>query len=277
MAGKRSEWDVPRRIILYDDEATPSLKLRKIAEYVERNFGISVRTKGGFLKVHSRGGLEELAHRIAKTKVRDLSRPSVAVEPSYGEIAFELRLLEDPTKMVPGVLYDGGRMMSLLRALLPASERKFDIHHIVFTSRLVGTFEPDGRYHAHVNICGYPSIISTSGIVEAPAKPREYYVMKQKFVEAGETVPFEMLKEHIAGRFIDYDDPRLTDIMKGYALQCILYLIMKEPFCKIKDCRLFDAHWQSEVIRAQLGKKEFCAKHKKIIEDIRRLARKSKR
>lgn len=265
------DWDIPSLIVIYRDESTPSLNAEDVAVYLKQTLGVPAKAKGDFLRISGGGDMEALARRIAETKVRDLSKPFEYAEPAYGEIQFELKLLEEPTKKVPGVLYDGGRMLRLFRELLPAKESAFGVHHLIFTSRLVGSFEQDGRYHAHVDMCGYPSIISTSGIVEAPAKPRDYYVLKRRFMEAGEDVPFELLKEQFSGQFIDYDDPRMTEVMKGYALQCILYLITKEPFCDNRDCRLFDAHWQAEVIRSQLGGRNLCTWHEKVVDEIRKM------
>nr|AIE95992.1 hypothetical protein [uncultured marine thaumarchaeote AD1000_71_D06] len=55
--------------------------------------------------------------------------------------------------------------------------------HIVFTNRLICTYDTtDSRYHGRAVICSNPSIISTTGMIEAPARPREYYfeAMKRK-------------------------------------------------------------------------------------------------
>ncbi|MFN3550645.1 MAG: DUF6775 family putative metallopeptidase, partial [Endomicrobiia bacterium] len=112
-------------------------------------------------------------------------------------------------------------------------------------------------------IYSFPSIISTTGIVEAPAKPKEFYLKKR--------LGFDIytLKEEFKNRFIDYNDPRMTEVMKGYVLQAIFFHMTGNPFCEDKNCRLYNAHWQQEVIQAQLNtKNEFCDKHKKIIEQI---------
>jgi len=270
-----SDFDIPRRIVLYADESTPALKAEEVGRFLTQILGITAETKGDFITILGHGDMEEIARRLAGVRVHDVSKAFERQEASYGEMMFELRFLEDPAKKVPGVLYDGWVMQRLLRDMLPPKKRTSRFQHIVFTSRLIGTFEPDGRYHAHVNLCGFPSIVSTSGVVEAPAKPKEYYLLKRRFVEAGEDVPFELLKERFAGQFIDYDDPRMTEVMKGYALQCALYLITKEAFCDKRGCRLFDAHWQSEVIEAQLDGK-LCIRHEKIVKEIRQKAEKTR-
>jgi hypothetical protein len=133
---------------------------------------------------------------------------------------------------------------------------------------LFGTFDKDDlRYHARVIICGYPSIISTTGVVEAPAKPREFYIEKQ-LIGIGDDLAIERLKQRFKGRFIDYNDKRLSEVMKGYVMQAVFYHVFHEAFCKDKRCRLYNAHWQEEVINAQLTKPEFCEKHEKMLAKI---------
>lgn len=58
------------------------------------------------------------------------------------------------------------------------------------------------------------------------------------------------LKQKFAGRYIDYDDSHITEIIKGYVLQAMFYHITGNPFCNNRNCRLFNAHWQEEVIQA---------------------------
>ena len=258
----------PEKLVLYRDESTSILRVDKIAEYLEEKLATPAEVRGDFFEEHRKGDAEELARRIAATRVRDLGKPFKPEEPLYGEVMFELRFLNEPSKKVPGILYDASRTQRLLREMLPPEERKAAIQHIVFTSRLIGTFEADGRYHAHVNLCGYPSIISTSGIVEAPAKPKEYYILKQKFAAAGEAVPFDLLKERFSGQFIDYDDPRMTEVMKGYALQCALHAITGEAFCSNRTCRLFNARWQSEVLMAQIESGDLCRGHEALLREM---------
>ena len=38
----------------------------------------------------------------------------------------------------------------------------------------------DSRYHGRAVICSNPAIISTTGMIEAPARPREYYFEAMK-------------------------------------------------------------------------------------------------
>ncbi len=272
-----SEWNIPTDVFVYNDLSAKTLAIKEIASYIRGLFPrMKVEVRGDFVSHHHRGSTEELAEKIARTKVRNTSNPFEGFDPLFGEIRFEEKLLERPERGISGVLYDATRLHLVLRGMIPEEELSLRAVHAVFTSRLFGTYDiADARYHARVILCGYPSMISTSGIVEAPAKPREYYLMREKLRALGEDVPAEVLKEQIQGRFLDYDDPRLTEVMKGYSLQALFYAITHEPFCEDPDCRLYNSHWQEEVLASQLGDKEFCDEHLSLIERVRRLGSKT--
>src|SRR3990167_2056798 len=92
-------------------------------------------------------------------------------------------------------------------------EHSFAHSHIVFTNQLIATWEEDdSRYHARSSVYGFPSIISTAGIVEAPAKPREFYLMKQQYGMMGmDDLAIAEFNMKFEGRFIEYNDPRMTE------------------------------------------------------------------
>jgi len=270
------EWDIPRIAYLYADSSTAALRVRDIAEYLEGQLGIPSEVRKDFFSHHGGEGGEPLAGAVAATRVRNLMRPFVSMEPLYGEVQFELRLLEEPSKRVPGILYDGYRYLAVMRNLLPPEERALRVLHIAFEHRILGTFDEDGRYHARAVVCGYPSVVSTSGIVEAPAKPQGYYRVKAQLSIALGAIPFDAAKEPYKGQFIDYDDPQLTEVAKGYALQAAMYHITKEAFCDDPECRLFNAHWQAELLRAQIESGSLCRRHADIAETIARTSRSRK-
>ena len=79
------------------------------------------------------------------------------------------------------ILYDGFRMQRLFETMINEDESNTDHVHIVFEDRLVCTFsDEDWRYHARTILGGSPSIISTTGIIEAPAKPKEWYIKQMQ-------------------------------------------------------------------------------------------------
>jgi hypothetical protein len=196
--------------------------------------------------------------------VRDPSLRPAQADPLPGEIAFEQRRLENGNRGAFGVTYDGFRFQALLAELLGA--READAIHIALTNRLLATWEDaDLRYHLRTIICGAPCVISTTGLVEAPAKPREFYAARRALgALAAAGADYEFLKQQFAGRFLDHDDARLTEVVKGYALQAIAYHLSGEPFCEDPHCRLYNAHWQEEMLLAQLDGK-LCARHQALL------------
>jgi hypothetical protein len=62
----------------------------------------------------------------------------------------------------------------------------------------------------------------------------------------------------------------MTEVMKGYAMQALLFHLTGDSFCGDRDCRLFNSHWQEEVLHSQMnGKYEFCPRHEKILKKLR--------
>ncbi len=260
-------------IHLYEDPSTKNLDLREIVSYLREKLGhVSVDLRGPFIKA-GLGETEDLARRIAGTKVRDLTNPNVKFEPLPGEVEFERKLLRDPSLKLVGLLYDGFKLQAVLREFIPEGEFDIGHAHIAFTNRLFGTFdEGDRRYHARVSVYGFPSLISSTGIVEAPARPKEFYVLKRRYAALGGTdAQLEELKEKFRGRFIDYDDECLTEVMKGYVMQAVFYHLKLDPFCGDKRCRLWNAHWQEEMLEAQLSQPEFCEQHERELAQFRGL------
>jgi hypothetical protein len=277
------------KIILYPDLSTSNLNVSEIRDYLQSQMHhVEIITREDFvnfcLKFHSQQtnaisasngqrdiySRTELANRIAFAKVRDIYDPRKEIKPLKGELAIEDRLLADPTKSVSGILYDGIRLHQIFQELLPGIEVSRGICHIIFTPRLFATFDKyDRRYHARVSICGYPSLISTAGIVEAPAKPKEYYKIKESLVHQGITTIDEFVPSDLKEKYLKYNDERLTEVLKGYVWQAIFYQLISEPFCPKPTCRLYNSHWQEEVVNAQLSKPEFCEEHSNILEKLR--------
>lgn len=261
------------KIHLYEDKSSKTLDLKEIARYLSEKLGrVSIGVRKPLIVAHAIESVKELARMLAGAKIRDPMIKHVPFEPLPGEINLERKLLQDPELRFPGVLYDGLRLKDLALKMTPEDERDFGHLHIVFTNRLFGTWDnADARHHARVSIYSFPSLISTTGIVEAPAKPKEFYALKQHYSSLGVPVPYEELKEKFRGRFIDYGDERLTEVMKGYVMQAVFYHLNFYPFCDVKTCRLFNGHWQEEVILAQLGPKdsEFCERHGEMLGEFK--------
>ncbi len=260
-----------RLICLYDGAGVENFDVCRIGEYLGQWFGpdrVQIRPEfvRHHLRPHGRMGehtLESRARDICKTRIEDPAKPLEKREPNPQQLAQERKwLLEGGVNRE--VFYDGLALQQTYLELLVGEETSLEFVHIVFTNRLIGTWDQsDRRYHARVSIYGWPSIISTTGIVEGPAKPREYYFGLMAGLDEKD------LQEELAGRFVDYSDPRLTELLKGYIMQAVLYHLIGEPFCDNPDCRLFNAHWQEQMIRAQLGTgAEFCHRHQKLVREL---------
>jgi len=257
------------RIFLYDGSKTEALNIKEIAQYLKENSGgAKVEVRGDFIGQVTKGmedsSLRKLAEEIARCKIRDLHRRNSTFDPLAAEVEYEKRRLQNSENRSFGILYDGFKLQTLYQDLIREEERSWHCLVIIFTDQLFGTWDENNRrYHARVSVYGFPTIISTTGIVEAPAKPREFYLQKQWGIDT------TTLKKKFREKFIDYDDMRLTEVMKGYCMQALFFYISGEPFCEDNKCRLYNAHWQEEVINAQLAKPEFCKRHEMLIDDIR--------
>jgi hypothetical protein len=213
-------------------------------------------------------GRASFARLLAASRVKDPTKREQSYEPMYGEVEYELRVIEGESK-AGGIVYDGGRLALALQGLIGQSDLR--TAHIILTDRLVSTFsDEDLRHHLRTLIAGFPSIISIPGIVEAPAKPRAYHVQKQTLEMMGAPqLELERLKREFKGRFIDYGDPAISVVVEGLALQATMYHLTLDPFCTNKHCRLYNAHWQEDLIASQVGQRNgLCYKHKRLIQAL---------
>lgn len=254
-----------KSILIYSDYPSYALSMDGIFEFLQ-NYGLKISNRGNFVNYLnlSDGELIELAEKISGAIVQDINRPNdkLIYQGNYETKLEHSRLLGD--NKYKGVFYDGSWLQRILYTLfsekIPA-EMSFGHINLIFTSRLFGTFDKK-RYHARVILMGMPTLISTSGIVEAPARPKDYYFLKAGFIQSGKEI--SELDQIYKGRFIEYDDSRITSVLGAYALQSIAYEVMGEEFCDNSSCCLHNSHWQEEVINTQLEGK-LCSKHQRII------------
>ncbi len=255
-------------IILYNEGITGELDIEDIATYLARKMGkVKVKVRGNpFTSNLPQEKVSDFARRIASTKIQEINRKTLSVEePLYGEIEYEKRRILGKTRSF-GILYEGFDLLRVFREIVPGEECNLEFVHIFFTNRLFTSWDDnDKRYHLRTSIYGIPSIISTTGLIEAPARPREYYLLKQQYERLRKDLT--EVKDRFRGSFIDYEDKRLTEVAKGYAMQAVFYSLIGNPFCQDKGCRLFNAHWQEELIFAQLESGyEFCPRHTELLK-----------
>ena len=232
-------------IFVYSDNPPASLAAEEVADFLRR-FGLRAEFRGDFLRFLSAGREDaaRLDSLLPGARVLDAETP--------------VETLRDAAEPVPEgafepELYDGFWAQRIFAKLFlgrfPAalSEGGF---HLVLTGRLLGTFGRK-RYHARTVLSGFPSFVSAAGIVEGPARPREYYFLRAGLAASGGD-PGE-LDEIYRGEFVSRDDGRITGVACSYALQPLLHNLAGKEFCRDGGCALFNSHWQREVLDVQYG------------------------
>ena len=238
-----------RFIHIYQTASAPTLDAKVVAEEIDKIFPRC--------KIDIRPPFRYKEKMIEHAKIADIKQP-FEKQPNQER---------DNVTMMTIPLYDGFVMQKMFAEMIPIAELSLDHIHIILTTLLTCTFsEDDWRYHGRAVICGTPSIISITGIIEAPAKPREFYLAQLDGMAAADN---GSLKKKFAGRFIDYNDEnKITAASINYALQVIFFFITSgEPFCNHKDCRLFNAHWQEDLIHT-IEKRTLCNHHRNLAKNV---------
>jgi hypothetical protein len=251
------------KIILYDEPFVPEIQINELVKFLQKFFPIIVETRKNILKFAS----TDTAYKIAECKVFNLRKDFEKHTPTKEDILFEESNFQDSSKTENIIMYDGFRLQRVLAELISEKEQVENIFHVFFTNKLTCTYDNnDYRYHARALIGSNPSIISTTGVIEAPAKPREYYFdLMTNFTQG---VNVDTIKQKYKGTYLEYNDFRLSKIIEGYLLQAIFYYETGEAFCDNCDCRLFNAHWQKDLLHSQLDENKLCEKHQRILKNI---------
>ena len=247
------------KIILYNEPTVPEIQIEKIKQFIIAIFQIRVEIKDNFFK-----NLEDkVFEKIASAQIFDLKKQFKKHIPTQKEIQIEKENIDTSEQDVM-ILYDGFELQNIISENISITD---DTLHIIFTNKLTATFDNDDfRYHARALISSNPIIISTTGIIEAPAKPKQYYLDLLTNSSEGK---IEEIKEKYKGEFLEYHDSRLNEIAEGYVLQAILYYGTGEAFCEKKECRLFNAHWQKDLFYSQIETKKLCNKHQENLKKLR--------
>jgi hypothetical protein len=250
------------KIILYDEPTVPEIQIKKLQEFLMDTFPITVEIRDSFFEHFDEKRFEE----IASTRIFDLKKPFQKHVPSVEEIRIE-KENADMSENDEWILYDGFEFQKKINEFIPIKENNIRILHVVFTNKITCTFdEDDFRYHARALIGSNPTIISTTGMIEAPAKPKKYYL---ELLTNFSDKKIEEVKNRYKGEFLEYHDSRLFEIIEGYLLQAIVYYETGDVFCEDTDCRLFNAHWQKDLFHTQIENKKFCNRHLKLLEGFK--------
>ncbi len=227
------------RIVLYVDEGIRESDTVFIVKDLERLTGREVSVKGGIFS-ENRG--EHTAKEIAHTRLSDMNSRALK-RPLSVEVALEEKILSGHN--IRGIIYDGWRLLRVMFEHLPPEERTDNV--IAVTDRLVATMERgENRYHIRTVLNSVPTIVSTSGIVEGPARAKEYY-----------------LKGCTDEPYMTHEDYRMSEAVLSYILQTVMWRYTGDPFCTRKGCRLYNSHYQKDVIKSQVNG-ELCEEHRRI-------------
>lgn len=266
-----------KKIIFYEEPQVKNLKEEELKKYLEEKLFLPVEVRGEFfgywlgrLSCQDEDKMIDfLARKLARIRIKDPLKPvDTSPEPFGMEINYERKNLTSSSGKKMGILYEGERFISILRKLIHPAELNFEYLHIALTNQLLATWG-GGRYHVRAIVCAIPTAVSTSGLVEGPAKPREFYLLKNQYLHLGREDMMVRLKEKFKGEFLDWQDERITEVVKGYLMQAVFYHLTGEPFCTDPDCRAYNAHWQKELLQAQLySSYEFCPYHEKILGGV---------
>ena len=248
---------------MYDEPAVSQIQLKKLAVFLKETFPVQVETRDNILKFSKK----DTAAKIASCRIFNPIKPYERHSPSTDEIFFEEVNFEDTTKTENIIMYDGFEIQKVLTELIPEEETSSDLFHVFFTNKLTCTYDyNDYRYHGRALIGANPSIVSTTGIIEAPAKPREYYLdLITNFTQG---INVESIKQKYKGTYLEYNDIRLSKIIEGYLLQAIFYFETGDAFCDKTECRLFNAHWQKDLLYSQIENGKLCETHQQALKKI---------
>jgi hypothetical protein len=196
----------------------------------------------------------------------NLAQLRIFIKKNFGNISVKVIRLKESIVKTQGIIFD---LIATNKVFGKISEHDSKSCHIILTDKLFATYNEDRRPHIRAAIYSFPSVISISGVVEGPAKPRDYYIYKNRFTKLGVwEIEESKIKKKFKSRFIDYSDRRITAVLKGLISQAIFFYITGEPFCTKKKCRLFNAHWQEDLIYSQVKIGVFCKDHRTMLKKI---------
>ena len=263
------------KIFLYDEPAVQEIQISNLKNFLLETLHVDVEIKECIFN-NLDGKMIEM---ISGCRIFDPKMPFMEHLPSKQEMDFEksvckdtklmgkTTMIEDASRIEDVVMYDGFEVQNIISDIITENDSDQNNLHIVFTNKLTCTYDTaDSRYHGRSVICSNPAIISTTGMIEAPARPREYYFEAMKCKMQG--LDIQNVKKNYNGKILDYHDQRLSKIAEGYLLQVIFYYMTGDAFCDSLDCRLNNAHWQKDLLYSQLEIGKLCHKHQTLLDKL---------
>ena len=263
-----------KKIILYDEPAVTEINISNLVNFLKQTVPVEVIVKDNFFKDAS----SQQIHKISESRIFEIKNPFQRHNPNQSDLELEEQFCnnskimeqtkkpEEANSISEVVMYDGFEIQKIVRESLQDFEDQ--TLHVILTNRFTCTYdESDARYHGRAVICSNPAIISTTGIIEAPAKSSEFYI--EAMANRAQGLDIKPIKEKHRGSFLEYHDERLSKVIEGYLLQVIFYLLTGESFCDYLDCRLNNAHWQRDLLYSQIEVGKLCNKHQEILDSQR--------
>jgi len=262
------------KIFLYDEPAVQEIQISNLKNFLLETFHMDVEIKKCIFNNLDGKTVE----KISASRIFEHKMPFKRSLPNEREIDFEKTvckdtklmertiMVEDAERIEDVVMYDGFEIQNIIRDIITENDSNPNNLHVIFTNKLICTYDTaDNRYHGRTVICSNPAIISTTGMIEAPARPREYYFEVMKCKTQGLSI--QNVKKNYAGKFLNYHDKRLSKIAEGCLLQAIFYYMTGDAFCDSLDCRLNNAHWQKDLLYSQLKIGKLCNKHQALLDN----------
>ena len=254
------------KILIYDAPDAIGLDVRVIARHLADLLPqAQVETRTDFLTWHL-GQFEppqvelltdEVAARLEEREVHDLVAP---------DRRHELEPVPPESRDL-GAVYLADQLQDVMRALLRRDERGPAFLHLAYITQCLGRWVA-GASHLHLGIIqhGEPTIISTTGFVEAPALPREYAFRRTQLLGFGMEEAAEELDERFTGAALVHGDTRIDRVAAGYALQAVFRQMFGEQACATPTCPLHPAATHDELARAHLSEdSRLCDRHARML------------
>jgi hypothetical protein len=202
-----------------------------------------------------------IAENLASLRVINPDSVDLNENPFPPEIASERRTREG-CQCGNGPVYAGIHLAALLGRGLADRGVLWGDRPLFITRDYIATFDKDDlRWHLRYAVFSFPVVISLPGIIEAPARPRQYYLLR------GQGILDEMMPESLKDRYLTINDPRLPRVLAGILLQAFFYYQSGDPFCSDPFCSLYNAHWQEELLRSQRDEPYIvCLRHQQTLE-----------
>ncbi|MGD9498074.1 MAG: DUF6775 family putative metallopeptidase [Armatimonadota bacterium] len=210
---------------------------------------------------------QEIAARLQEREVHNLVAP---------ERRAELEPVT-PEERDLGPVYLAAPLQEVMRAVIPAAERGPARLHLAYITQCIGHW-PTGESSLRLQIIeqGEPTIISTTGFVEAPALPREYAFRRAHLLGFGMEEAAEELDALFAAEALRHGDARINQVAVGFALQAVFWHLLGEEGCDVPTCPLHAAATHDELARAHMSEQSgLCDRHMRMLMRVRERPRES--